>query len=139
MFEGIRPQASVLNDRGDSLVEILAAVAVLGIGIVGLMTALATHASTTGINRDQAQASTLLLTSAEYVKSLAYTGTAGSCTPISATAISQAALPHDTAYTLTYGPGQQLDGSTTCDMLEVVPVTVTGNGFTLTTDVVKRP
>ena len=139
MSDRLRRPAPVLDDQGDSLVEILAAVAVLGIGIVGLMSALATHAATTGINRDQAQASMLLLATAEYVKSLSYSATGGSCEPSTATTISQTALAHDTAYTLTYGAGRQVDGATTCDVLEVVPVTVTGNGFTLTTDVVKRP
>lgn len=127
------------DDRGDTLVEILAALTILAIGVVGLLTALATHVSTTGVNRDQAQASTVLFSSAEYVKALPFTGTSGACAPATSTTVTTAQLPHDAAYTVTYGPAKALDSSTGCDVLEVVPVTVAGAGFTLTTDVVKRP
>lgn len=135
------------DERGDTLVEILATVAVLGIGVAGLLTALATHASTTGINRDQAQVNTLLVAAAEYVKSLPFAGTAATCTPSATTTITSSSLPQypvssvtlDASYILTYGPAHPLDGSTGCDVLEVVPVRVSGNGFSATTDVVKRP
>ena len=135
------------GDHGDTLVEILATVAVLGIGVVGLLTALATHASTTGVNRGQAQANTLLVAAAEYVKGSPYTGMAGTCTPAAVTPVTAASLPQypsssvilDASYTVTYGPAHSLDGSTACDVLEVVPVTVSGNGFTVSTEVVKRP
>lgn len=123
------------GDRGDSLVEILAALVVLSIGVVGLLTALATHASTTVVNRSQAQASTLLLAAAEHVKSLPY----AACGPSGATAVTTAALPHDPLFTITYGPGRALDGSTPCAELTVVPVRVVGDGFDLSSDVVKRP
>ena len=122
------------GDTGDSLVEVLASLAVLSIGVVGLLIALATQASTTTTNRDQAQASTTLLSAAEYVKALPY----AACGPSSATAVTTAQLPRDAALAVSYGPGAQV-GSTPCAQLTSVPVTVTGNGFALTVEVVKRP
>lgn len=123
------------NEHGDSLIEILAAVAVLGIGITGLLTALATQASTTVVNRSQAQASTTLLAAAEYVKALPYTA----CGPGSAVVVppTDPRLPHDAIFTVTYGPGQQL-ASNACSALTVVPITVSGDGFDLSAQVVKR-
>lgn len=123
------------DDRGESLIEILAAVAVISIGLAGLLTALGTHATTTVVNRSQSQASTLLLAAAEYVKSRPF----GACAPVAATLVSTAQLPHDPAFTVSYGPGRQLEAGTPCADLTVVPVHVSGAGFSLTADVVKRP
>jgi type II secretory pathway pseudopilin PulG len=122
------------GDAGESLVEILAAITILGIGIAGLMTALGTHAATTVVNRDQSQASTALLSAAEHVKSLSF----AACGPASATTVTSAKVPRAAGLTVTYGPGRALTG-TPCSSLTIVPVTVTGNGFTLSVDVVKRP
>jgi Tfp pilus assembly protein PilV len=123
-----------LGDRGDSLVEILAAVTILAIGITGLLTALGTHVTTTIANRSQTKASTTLLEAAEYVKALPY----AACGPASAVPVSTTQLPRDSAFSVTYGPGHQL-GSTSCSDLTIVPVTVSGDGFTLHLDVAKRP
>ena len=122
------------RDEGDSLVEILVSVAILGIGVTALLTALATDASTTTVNREKSQASTTLLAAAEYVKSLAYTA----CGPGSVTPIPSAKVPRDGVFTVTYGPGHA-EGSTPCSSLTIVPVSIVGDGFNLSIDVVKRP
>lgn len=123
------------RDRGDSLVEILVALAVLAIGITGLLGALADHAATTTINRDQSQVETALLSAAEYVKSLPF----AQCTPAGWTTVTQAAVPHDPAYTLEYGNAHPL-GTVSCSDLAVVQLRATGNGFqNVVLDVVKRP
>lgn len=114
--------------------EILAALTILAIGVVGLLTALGTHVTTTVANRSQSKASTALLEAAEYVKSLPY----AACGPATAQSVSTSALPRDPAFAVSYGPGHQL-GSTSCGDLTIVPVTVTGDGFTLHVDVAKRP
>lgn len=123
------------NDRGDSLVEILAALAILSIGVVGLLTALAAQVSTTVTNRNQTQASTTLLATAEYVKGLPFS-TFGSCS--GSTTIVTTQVPHDATFAVAYGPAVAV-GSTPCADLVSVPVTVTGDGFALTINVVRRP
>lgn len=128
-----RPERAPGGDRGDTLVEILVALAVLGIGVTALLVALAANASTTVINRDQAQAETALLAAAEWVKALAYP----SCTGSGIT-ITPAQVPRATGFTINYGPAGALVTGTPCETLAKVRVTVTGNGFTLTLDVVRR-
>lgn len=122
------------TDRGDTLIEVLAAVSILGIGIAGLLTALATQASTTITNRDQSQASAALLSAAEWVKAQSFNG----CSPAAETAITNAQVARGTGLTVTYGPGTAVAG-TACTDLAVVPVHVSGGGFSLSVDVVKRP
>ena len=112
--------------------EILAALAILSIGVVALLTALATQATTTVTNRSQSQVNTTLLAAAEYVKSLSFTA----CGPSSETTVSASWVP--TGFTVKYGPGVQV-GTTSCSDLTSVPVTVSGDGFSVTLSVVKRP
>lgn len=134
------------RDAGETLVEILVSLTVLGIGVAALMTALGTHASTTGINRSQAQAATLQLAAAEYVKALPITdanldGGIDSCAQLTDTDVSQAEMPHDPLFQISFGPAVRLDG-TPCvdgDDLAVVPVKVVGDGFSLELSVVRRP
>lgn len=123
------------GDGGETLIEILVSLAILGIAVTALLVALATNASTTIVNRDQAQAEATLLAASEYVKALAYP----SCSSGSATTVTAAQVPHDPGFTVTYGPAVAFDSSTPCATLARVPVTVTGEGFTLTLDVVRRP
>ena len=125
---------AVRDERGDSLVEILAALAILSVGVIGLLTALATQVSTTTTNRSQTHVTTTLLAVAEYVKALPFTA----CGPGAATSVTTAQVPHDPAFTATYGPGAPV-GSTPCSALTSVPVTVSGDGFSVTVSVVKRP
>jgi prepilin-type N-terminal cleavage/methylation domain-containing protein len=121
------------RERGDTLVEILVALAILGVGIVALVGALGTNVTTTVVNRSQAKAETTLLAASEYVKALApFTFACGG----SAVALTTE-VPHDAAFAITYGPPAQV-GGTACAKLVRVPVTVTGDGFRLTVDVVKR-
>lgn len=122
------------GDAGDTLVEILVALAVLGIGIVALTGALVTNVTTTGINREQAQAESVLTSAAEHVKGLAALPGCGAA----AVAVSVADVPRDPAYAVTYGPAQAVEGQP-CSALVAVPVNVTGNGFALSVTVVKRP
>lgn len=123
------------GDRGDTLVEILAALAVLGIGITALLGGLVTNITTTGVNRDQAQVSAILLSASEHVKSLGALTCGGA-----AVTIDPADVPHDNAvFEATYGPAAAFDSSTPCSVMYRVPIRVTGNGFDVSLDVVKRP
>lgn len=123
------------GDRGDTLVEILAALAVLGIGITALLGGLVTNITTTGVNRDQAQVSAILLSASEHVKSLGSVSCGGSAVTIDSTDV-----PHDdTVFEVAYGPSVPFDANTPCSVMYRVPIRVTGNGFDVTLDVVKRP
>lgn len=123
------------GDRGDTLVEILAALAVLGIGITALLGGLVTNITATSVNRDQAQVSAILLSSSEHVKSLGPLSCGGS-----AVTIDPADVPHDdSVFSVTYGPAVDFSASTPCSIMYRVPVRVTGNGFDISLDVVKRP
>lgn len=125
----------VREDRGDTLVEILVALAVLSIGITALIGALITNITTSELNQDQAQVSTILLSASEHVKGLPPLNCgAGTVT------LDPADVPHDNAvFQVTYGPAVDFDGATPCSIMYRVPVTVTGAGFAVTVDVVKRP
>src|SRR4051794_11547539 len=112
------------RDSGFTLVEVLVAMIVLGIGVTALLTAFATHAKTSAANRDQAQAESILTAATEYVKSLAYPS---SCSGVSAGTVPPAALSSsansDTAFAATYGPGAAFDGASLCT-IQQVPVHV---------------
>lgn len=67
------PSAARLGDeRGDTLVEILVAVAILGIAFVGILAGLATAISLSGRQRGQASADIVLVSAADSVKSQTY-------------------------------------------------------------------
>jgi Tfp pilus assembly protein PilV len=114
------------DDAGDSLIEILVALAVLSIGITALVTALGANITATGINRDQAQVEALLLSEAEYVKSVPLTSAlCASATPFSTSAVT---LP--SGFTVTFGALTAYPGQA-CQDLSSVDISVSGNGFTL--------
>lgn len=123
------------GEAGDSLVEILVALAVLSIGIVALVGALTTNVTTTVVNRDQAQAESTLTSAAEYVKRLSLPFT---CNGGTATSVPFNAVPRGPAFSVSYGPPEPLAGQP-CSNLIAVPVNVSGGGFSLTVRVVKRP
>ena len=128
---------SLTEDRGDTLVEILVALAVLSIGVVALTAGLTTNFTATGINRDQAQAETALTAAAEHVKGLPVSTLPMACPGGAAQPVSPAAVPRDPAFTITYGPAGRV-GTTSCSSLIRVPVTVMGRGFELRVEVVRR-
>lgn len=127
-------------DAGDSLVEILVAMAVLSIGITGLLTALATQVSTTAVNRDQAQMESVLTSAAEYVKSRQLTSSCSpAASPSSWSTIPTSAVPHGPAFVAEFSNTHQV-GSISCSALTAVTVRVTGAGFQpRMVDVVTRP
>lgn len=134
------------RDDGETLIEILAAVAILSIGIVGLLTALATQASTTGTNRSQSHASTTLLAAAEYVKQLPFGAFSSTCAPGPPVDISPSDVPRDPVFQngVTYSRAVRFDAPAPaidppCSEIGVVQVRVVGDGFDLSTSVVKRP
>jgi len=125
------------DDAGDTLVELLAAIAILGIGVVALVTALATMAKTSVANRSDARAETVLLSAAEYVKVMTLTtANYASCGPTpAALTTSQVDIP--SGFSASYGQGSAV-GSAPCSSMIQIPVTVTGDGFTLSLSVVRR-
>lgn len=121
-------------DEGDSLVEVLVSVTVLSIGVISLVTALQTNVTATVINRDQAQLETLVLSEAEYVKSIPLT--AALCT--AAAPFDTSAVPRPIGYTVTFGTLTGFQGQS-CSKLASVAIAVSGNGFSLPpVTVVKR-
>jgi hypothetical protein len=72
------------SERGDTLVEILIAVAILGIAFAGILAGLATAISLSGRQRGQASADIVLVSSADSVKNQAYV----SCPTVSASSYS---------------------------------------------------
>jgi Tfp pilus assembly protein PilV len=121
------------REAGDTLVEILVALAVLSIGVVALVGALGVNASTTVTNRSQSEAATIAMTAAEYVKSVPLTtALCGSAIPFD-----EASVPRPAGFNVTFGPLDGFDGEP-CAKLASVSLTVTGDGFTVPVTVVKR-
>jgi type II secretory pathway pseudopilin PulG len=122
-------------DAGDSLVEVLVALAVLGVGITAIMLGLGTNITTSVTNRSQSEAVAALNSAAEYVKSLDNSTLCAAVSPVSVPGSAVAAPP---GFTITYGPASGL-GSDPCSVIAVSPVQIAGNGFqTLRVSVVKR-
>lgn len=124
------------SERGDSLIEILVSLAVLGIGITALMAGLSANASTSVLNRSQSRADAALVSAAEYVKSLTFTDATIACGAAPTT--NPAAVPRDSAFTITYGSASAFAAGVSCTLLKQVPIMVTGDGFTLNMVVVRR-
>ena len=122
------------QDRGDTLIEVLMSLSILSIAVTALLGALSTNIATTGINRSQSQATTTLLAAAEYVKGMAMPGCGAGTTPIPA-----ASVPRATSITsVAFGPVVGVDGLP-CSDLRAVHVEVVGDGFDVSTNVVRRP
>lgn len=124
-------------DEGFTLIEVLVAMIVLGIGVAALMTAFGTQIKTSLTNRDQSEAAALLTAAAEYVKSVPYPST---CTAIAGQTLAAPGpeLAHDSTFTIKFGPGSAFDGASLCS-IQQVPVFVDGHGYHLTLMVVRRP
>ena len=132
------------QDEGFTLIEVLMALIILGTGIAALLGAMAMHAKTTLANRNQAQAESILAATSEYVKALSWApvrnAATHTCPAIPGQPSLAAAGPvvHDPAFTVSYSAGHALGSIDSC-LLQVIDVNVTGNGYTLTVSIVKRP
>ena len=129
-------------DAGFTLIEVLVAMIVLGIGVAALMTAFGMQAKTSLTNRNQAASESLLTASAEYVKALSFNNNGLHCNAISGT-VPTSKVAYDTSqFSVTYGPGIAVGSESMCS-IQQVPVTVTAlngpTGFTVSVTVVKRP
>lgn len=126
------------GDRGDSLIEILVALAILSIGVSALVTALGVNATTTATNRSSAQLDAVLLSAAEHVKALPFTTV---CTgaldwqPV----LSTTDVPRDATFSVRWREAHVFSVDTTaCDPssavatgteLAQVRIEVSGDGF----------
>src|SRR5947209_3801407 len=132
--------SSVTYDRGDTLVEVLVALVVVGTAVVALMGGLAVQSRATVNNRYGATVSALLNSAAEYVKSQSNTSV---CALSSAVQVPTTAVPYDTAkWVVQYGPGVAFNSSTPCTQLALVTVSVSSvaaGGYHAATTVSKRP
>lgn len=72
------------HDAGVSLIEVLIAVAIMGIAMVAIVAALGTQIAGTRVHRDQSNAAVVLAAAAESVKAAAYTPCATATTYASA-------------------------------------------------------
>jgi len=128
------------HEQGFTLVEVLVAMLVLGIGIAALMTAMGTHIKTSAANRNQAEATSTLSAAAEYVKSYTWnppTPVGGTCPAIRSSDLASSGPAAPTGYTITYGDGQSISSASACE-LQRVAVRVTGFGWDESVDVTKR-
>lgn len=82
-------------DAGVSLIEVLIALAIMGIAVVGILGALVTQLSGGRVHRDQANAATVVSSAAERVKAAGYVSACGSAPAAYLTAARQASLPSD--------------------------------------------
>jgi prepilin-type N-terminal cleavage/methylation domain-containing protein len=128
----------VKADEGFTLIEVLIATVILGLGVAALIAGLGTQAKVSLANRNQSQAETTLTAAAEYVKSLPWGSTFSSCSGGSVS-VPTSAVPRDPAVSVSYGPSVALDDQTPCSVLVRVPVHVDLGDFHLSTYVLKRP
>lgn len=124
------------REAGDTLIEILVTVAILGIAIAGLIGALGDNAIATAGNRNEAQVQSVLVSGAEYVKSMTWSGPA--CSAAGTIPANSLIVPHSTSISVSYGQGASADGLPACVDLEQVLVTVSGYGYNVSMTVVKR-
>jgi Tfp pilus assembly protein PilV len=68
----LRRRSAADRERGESLIEVLLAVTVLGIAFVGILAGLATAINLSARHRGQANADVVLVSAAESVKNQAY-------------------------------------------------------------------
>ncbi len=138
------------GEGGFTLVEVLVAMIVLGIGVAALMGALGMHAKTSLDNRNQSQAAGLLTAGAEYVKGLPWGKFSPGCGAAGAQTIGANEIPYSAKFTVTYGPAQPPsdfglatfgNDDTNCSTLAIVPVHVDSDEFDyhLSVNVMKRP
>src|SRR5687767_11974431 len=84
----------VHGDEGTSLIEVLLSIAIMGIGVVGVLGALATQVKGANLHRDQSDANAVLASAAERVHNAAYV-TCASISGTYVTAARTAILPSD--------------------------------------------
>ena len=130
------PTTQPSDEGGFTLIEVLVALVILGVGVAALVAGIGMQAKTSLGNRNQSQAAATLTAAAEYVKSLPFTaGCPGTQVPIAS-----AAVPRDSAnFSVSY---KQLQvGSTSCSSLVLARVMVTSitTDYSLSVDVLKRP
>ena len=126
-------------DEGFTLVEVLMAMIVLGIGIAALMTAMGTHIKTSVANRNQAAATSTLTAAAEYVKAYAWNPTVagGTCAAISGATLGSGGPTPPNGFSISYGNGQTVTSASPCE-LQRITVHVTGFGYDESVDIAKR-
>lgn len=131
------------RDRGDTLVEILVSVAILGIAVVAILGAIAMTATASGLHRDTASVQNLLHNWAESVSDGPYTACASAATVQSA--VPSPALPTGFSAQVTavrYWDGSAFAGSCGTDQgLQRITLSIAGPGSpgaAGTLDVVRR-
>jgi type II secretory pathway pseudopilin PulG len=133
------------RERGDTLVEVLITITIVGIAFTGILAGLATAINLSGRHRGQANADVVLVSAAESVKNQAYTQCASTS---SYSATSGVTLPSGwVASNLSITSVKKWNGSsfvTTCPatdqglQLITISATTPDNKSTETIEVVKR-
>lgn len=131
-----------LDEEGFTLVEVLIALIVLGIGIAALMTAFGMQIKTSLTNRNQAASESLLTAAAEYVKALSFTSNGTHCDLVSGTVPTSAVSYDPSEFNVTYS-GSQLGSQSACSiqkvLVNVAALSTKSTGFSVNVVVVKRP
>lgn len=127
------------SEDGFTLIEVMMALIVLGIGVAALMTAMAMHVKTSFANKTQSEGAATLATAAEYVKSYTWNPTlvGATCPAISGSTVSTGGPGAPTGFTISYTDGQAVPSASMCE-LQKITVDVNGFGYDLQVDVLKR-
>lgn len=127
------------GDQGFTLVEVLIALIVLGIGVAALLTALGMNAKTSFANRSQAEADTALTTEAEYVKSFPFDAKNNGCGLIQDADLQPKAPNLPSGYTVTFSNVTTTTfGTGTACELQAIQIEIKGFNYDLTATVSKR-
>lgn len=122
------------DSTGFTLIEVLIALVLLGIGVAALLAALGMQVTTSSANREQSQAQSTLTAAAEYVKSVRFDKLPACDGTVVTLPATGSPVPHDPIFTVSYGlstvlPSNAAAGSPEapdCSELRLVTVEVKG-------------
>jgi type II secretory pathway pseudopilin PulG len=125
------------SDRGETLAEVLVAVAILGIAISALLAGIGASATGSDVHRKQAQGEVVLRAYAEAVENASFVASCASAAT-SYKSAATAAYASPSGYTaLTVGVVNQAPGAS-CSTLQLVTLSLATTRTTLSLSVVKE-
>ena len=126
------------GDLGETLAEVLVAVAILGIAVAALLGGIGASATGSDVHRKQAQGEVVLRAYAEMVENAPFVGT-NCANAASAYSASTLGFSSPTGYAIsTPTVVNQSPGTGTCAYLQLVTLSVVTNRVTLSLSLVKQ-